>query len=60
MNTAFAETKVCKRERFGASSFFAVCRSEWDAKHPSYRQDWCGCVYSRRERERQKRAREEA
>ena len=24
-----------------------------------YRQDWCGCVYSRRERERQKRAREE-
>ena len=25
-----------------------------------YRQDWCGCVYSRRERERQKRAREEA
>ena len=24
MNTAFAETKVCKRERFGASSFF--CR----------------------------------
>ena len=25
-----------------------------------YRQDWCGCIYSRRERERQKRAREEA
>ncbi len=22
-----------------------------------YRQDWCGCIYSRRERERQKRAR---
>ncbi len=25
-----------------------------------YRQDWCGCVYSRRERERQKQARGEA
>lgn len=29
------------------------------AEYGLYRQDWCGCVYSRRERERQKKEREE-
>ncbi len=33
---------------------------EMSREYGLYRQDWCGCVYSRRERERQKQARGEA